>query len=59
LCPYKAIRPDEERKVAVIDQALCKGCGTCAAACPSGAAQQHLFSDEQVHEELEGLMVYV
>ncbi len=59
LCPYKAIVRDEERKIAVIDQALCKGCGTCVAACPSGAAQQHLFSDDQVNEELEGLMNYV
>ncbi len=59
LCPYKAITPDEERKIAVIDQALCKGCGTCVAACPSGAAKQHLFGDEQVNEELEGLLNYV
>ena len=59
LCPYQAIRADEERKIAVIDPALCKGCGTCVAACPSGAAKQHLFSDEQVGEELEGLMNYV
>jgi len=59
LCPYKAITRDLERKIAVIDTALCKGCGTCVAACPSGAAKQHLFSDEQVYEELEGLMNYV
>ena len=59
LCPYKAIIYDPERKIAVIDAALCKGCGTCVAACPSGAAQQHLFSDEQIGEELEGLMNYV
>ena len=59
LCPYKAIAHDAQRKIAVIDQALCKGCGTCVAACPSGAAQQHLFTDEQVHQELEGLMTYV
>jgi heterodisulfide reductase subunit A len=59
LCPYKAIGHDAERKIAVIDQALCKGCGTCVAACPSGAAKQHLFGDEQLNEELEGLMNYV
>jgi len=59
LCPYKAISHDADRKIAVIDAALCKGCGTCVAACPSGAAKQHLFADEQINEELEGLMNYV
>jgi len=59
LCPYQAITTDKERQVAVIDAALCKGCGTCVAACPSGAAQQHLFADDQIDEELEGLMNYV
>ena len=59
LCPYKAISRDEEKAIAVIDTALCKGCGTCVAACPSGTAKQHLFSDEQIHEELEGIMCYV
>jgi heterodisulfide reductase subunit A len=59
LCPYKAISHDEERKIAVLDPALCKGCGTCVAACPSGAAQQHLFTDQQVHDEIEGLLSYV
>ncbi len=59
VCPYQAIVHDAEREIAVIDQALCKGCGTCVAACPSGAAQQHLFGDEQINEELEGLMSYV
>jgi len=58
LCPYKAITHDAERRIAEIDAALCKGCGTCVAACPSGAARQHLFADEQVTEELEGLMNY-
>ena len=59
LCPYKAITRDEERTIAVIDEALCKGCGTCVAACPSAAAKQNLFRDEQINEELEGLMNYV
>ena len=59
LCPYTAITRDEERKIAVIDAALCKGCGTCVAACPSAAAKQNLFRDEQISEELEGLMNYV
>jgi len=59
LCPYHAITRDAEKEVAVIDEALCKGCGTCVAGCPSGAIVQHLFTDEQIYEEIEGIMSYV
>jgi len=59
LCPYSAITRDEEKAVAVVDVALCKGCGTCVAACPSGAAQQHLFTDDQIYVEIEGILSYV
>ena len=41
-----------------IDTEKCNRCGDCVAACPSGAAKQHLFGDEQINEELEGLMNY-
>jgi len=43
----------------VVNEALCKGCGTCVAACPSGAAQQHLYTDQQIYEEVEGVLSYV
>ena len=59
MCPYSAITFDAEKFVAVVNEALCKGCGTCVAACPSGSAQQHLFTDEQVYEEIEGVLDYV
>jgi len=59
LCPFKAISRDEDKGVAVVNEALCKGCGTCVAACPSGAAQQHLFTDEQIYEEIEGVLSHV
>ncbi|HQH70813.1 MAG TPA: CoB--CoM heterodisulfide reductase iron-sulfur subunit A family protein [bacterium] len=59
LCPFTAIHTNEEDQRSVIDEALCKGCGTCVAACPSGAAKQNLFTDEQIFEELEGLLTYV
>jgi heterodisulfide reductase subunit A len=59
LCPFKAIERDENKGVAVINEALCKGCGTCVGACPSGAAQQHLFTDQEIYEEIEGALSYV
>lgn len=59
MCPYTAISRDAERGVAVVNEALCKGCGTCVATCPSGAAHQNLFMDEQIYEEIEGVLSYV
>ncbi len=59
LCPYSAITFDAEKEVSRINEALCKGCGTCVAACPSGAAQQHLFTDQQVLSEIKGVLAYV
>jgi heterodisulfide reductase subunit A len=59
LCPFTAIGFNDEKGVSEINEALCKGCGTCVAACPSGVAQQHLFLDEQIFEEIRGLLSYV
>ncbi|MDH7515651.1 MAG: CoB--CoM heterodisulfide reductase iron-sulfur subunit A family protein [Bacteroidota bacterium] len=58
LCPYTAISFDEAKKKAVINEALCKGCGTCVAACPSGSIRQHLFEDEEIFSEIDGLLTY-
>ena len=44
------------KQVAYINEALCKGCGACAAACPAGAAVQHGFTNEQVMAEIEGIL---
>jgi heterodisulfide reductase subunit A2 len=56
LCPFGAISFDEDANVAAVNEVLCKGCGVCVAACPSAALQQHLFTDEQVLAELEGVL---
>ncbi|MBM3436726.1 MAG: CoB--CoM heterodisulfide reductase iron-sulfur subunit A family protein, partial [Bacteroidetes bacterium] len=37
VCPYSAIKFDENKKVSQVNEILCKGCGTCASACPTGA----------------------
>ena len=56
LCPYNAISFLVDKHVAQINEALCKGCGTCVAACPSASIRQHLFEDEQIFEEVYGIM---
>jgi heterodisulfide reductase subunit A len=56
LCPYTAITFLEEKKKAVINEALCKGCGTCVASCPSGSIVQNLFEDEEIFNEIEGIL---
>jgi heterodisulfide reductase subunit A len=58
LCPYNAILFLAEEKKAEINEVLCKGCGTCVAACPSGSIKQHLFEDEQIFEEIKGVLAY-
>jgi len=58
MCPYSAISRDQEKGVAVINEVLCKGCGTCVAACPSGSIKQNLFEDEEIFEEIMGVLAH-
>ena len=47
---------DEAKQKASINEALCKGCGTCVASCPSGSIAQRLFEDNEVFSEIAGLL---
>jgi heterodisulfide reductase subunit A len=43
------------REYPISIEAVCKGCDTCGAACPSGAITMHHFTDEQILTQLEAL----
>jgi heterodisulfide reductase subunit A len=54
-CPFGAIEATSGG-TSFVEAGLCRGCGTCAAACPSGAIAGTHFLDEQLHQEILGLM---
>jgi heterodisulfide reductase subunit A len=54
LCPFDAIRRDEQARIAWVVEALCEGCGACVAACPSKALKQDAFSDASIIGQIEG-----
>jgi heterodisulfide reductase subunit A2 len=58
MCPYDAITFDLEKRKASVTEALCKGCGTCAAACPSGSIVQNFFEDQEIFEEIAGVLTH-
>ncbi|MFH1992066.1 MAG: 4Fe-4S binding protein, partial [Pseudomonadota bacterium] len=57
VCAYSAIRFDAARNVSKVNEALCQGCGSCAAACPSSAAGVRHFTNKQVMGEIESLLL--
>jgi heterodisulfide reductase subunit A len=52
VCPYHAIRKDDETGLAEVIEASCAGCGTCAAECQFGAIRMRHFSDEQIYAQI-------
>ena len=51
LCPYGAHRVEEGKSTVV--EALCKGCGVCAAACMRRAISMRHFTDDQIMAEIK------
>ncbi len=62
-CPYHAItlieytdmKGDTKKRVAV-DEAVCKGCGTCQATCPKGGIEVWHFRPEQLVAEIHAAL---
>jgi heterodisulfide reductase subunit A len=57
LCPYNAIDYLEDLGVSRVSPALCKGCGTCVAGCPSQVITGAHFTFEQILAEIDGILV--
>jgi heterodisulfide reductase subunit A len=56
MCPYNAIEFHADRNVSHVITALCKGCGTCVAACPAGVITGAHFNNQQIFAEIEGVL---
>ncbi|UCE36750.1 MAG: CoB--CoM heterodisulfide reductase iron-sulfur subunit A family protein [Thermoplasmata archaeon] len=48
VCPYGAVRKDEEELVAKVMEVLCKGCGICAGSCPENAITIRNYTETQL-----------
>ncbi len=55
ICPYMAPVVGEDSK-AVVQGAVCMGCGSCAADCPARAITLRNYSEQQVVAAVEGLL---
>jgi len=55
LCEYKALIFDQEKNIMTVNTALCKGCGSCGGACPTGAITIQHYTDAQIFAQLHTL----
>ena len=56
MCPYNAIIFHADQEVSEVITALCQGCGTCVAACPSGVITGAHFTNDQIFAQIEGIL---
>jgi len=47
-CPFGARVLDYDRRVAQVDDVVCRGCGVCAMVCPNKATLQKAFDHRQL-----------
>lgn len=52
ICRYDAATLEDE--AATVNEAVCKGCGLCAAACIGGAVLLELYDNEQIIANIGG-----
>ncbi len=55
-CVAKAIKFDEEKRIARVEEAACMGCGLCNATCPSSAITLKGYGDSIIDDEISALL---
>jgi heterodisulfide reductase subunit A-like polyferredoxin len=55
-CPFGVPAFDEKEGAVVIDEALCHGCGVCAAVCPRKTIRLNFYEDEQITCKIDSLL---
>ncbi len=54
-CPYEARYYDDSNDIVIVNEILCKGCGTCAMVCPSKATDMKGFSAKALLDAVDDL----
>lgn len=52
-CPVSARYISKEEKIAVVDEMLCEGCGTCAMVCTNKASQHKLYEHKSMLKTID------